>query len=121
GAYGLKHGSHVSVELFAHRLSVRGQLILQVVRGALSLVLIGVVAWFAILTWWDATARGATSGTAWDVPLTLVYAILPLGMLLIALQYLAIIARAVSKLSRPSGDSAEPHPSGDGAEKGRLP
>jgi C4-dicarboxylate transporter, DctQ subunit len=100
GAYGLKHGSHVNVDLFSNRLSVRGQLIIQVVRAVLSLVLIAVVAWYSVKMWWEATSLGWTSGTAWDPSLTYVYAILPVGMILIALQYLVMITRAVAELTR---------------------
>ena len=96
GAYGLKHGSHVNVDLLDHRLSQKGQLVLQVVRAVLSLVLIAVVGWYSSLMWWEATSLGWTSGTAWNPPLTYIYAILPLGMLLIGLQYLVLIARAIS-------------------------
>lgn len=109
GAYGLKHGSHVGVDLFARRLSLKGRLLLDAVRAALSLVLIVVVTWYSSQMWWEATSEGSTSGTAWNPPLAYVYAILPLGMLLIGLQYLAIIARTISKLfdhgedQRPEG------------------
>lgn len=98
GAYGLKHGSHVHVDLLDRRLSVKGRLVLQAVRAVLALVLIVVVAWYSLQTWWQATSQGSTSGTAWDPPLMYVYAILPLGMILIALQYLAVIARTVAGL-----------------------
>lgn len=104
GAYGLKHGSHVHVDLLAHRLSERGQLVLQVVRAALSLVLIAVVAWSAYEMWWKATVAGSTSGTAWDPPLTYIYAILPLGMVLMGLQCLAEIVRATRDLVSSGAD-----------------
>lgn len=100
GAYGLKHGSHVNVDLFSNRLSVRGQVAIQVVRAVLSLTLIAVVAWYSSKMWWEATTLGWTSGTAWDPSLTYVYAILPLGMVLIALQYLVVIGRAIQQLTR---------------------
>jgi TRAP-type C4-dicarboxylate transport system permease small subunit len=101
-AYGLKHGAHVNVEVLADRLPERGRLILEIVRAVLSLVLIVVVAWYATQMWWEAVATGSTSGTAWDPPLKYVYAILPLGMALVALQYVAIIARRARALTRSS-------------------
>ncbi len=104
GAYGLKHGAHVHLDLLDHRLSVRGRLVLQTVRAALSLVLIAVVAWYSLQMWWEATSQGFTSGTAWDPPLTYIYAILPVGMILIGLQYLVVIARAVLELLGRSDD-----------------
>lgn len=107
GAYGLKHGSHVSVDLLDNRLSPKGRAILRAVRAALSLVLIAVVAWRSFLMWWEATSLGWTSGTAWSPPLTYVYAILPLGMLLIGVQYLALIARAISEAMQSDKPGAE--------------
>lgn len=97
GAYGLKHGSHVSVDLLDSRLSPKGQVVLQLVRAGISLVLIAVVGWYSSLMWWEATSRGWTSGTAWNPSLMYVYAILPLGMLLIGLQYLAQIIRVLAE------------------------
>jgi TRAP-type C4-dicarboxylate transport system permease small subunit len=99
-AYGLKHGAHVNVEVLAERLPERGRLVLEIVRAALCLVLIVVVAWYASQMWWEAVVTGSTSGTAWDPPLKYVYIIVPLGMALIALQYLAIIARTARALTR---------------------
>lgn len=101
GAYGLKNGSHVGVELLTNRLPERARLILQVIAGVLSLVLIVVVAWYAYQMWWEATEKGWTSSSAWNPPLTYPYAILPVGMLLIGLQYLVIIARSVRELTSP--------------------
>lgn len=101
GAYGLKSGSHVGVELLTNRLPERPRLVLQVIAGTLSLVLIVVVVWYGYQMWWEATESGWTSSTAWNPPLTYPYAILPLGMLLIALQYLVIIARSIRELVSP--------------------
>lgn len=98
GAYGLKHGSHVNVDLLPNRLPPRGRLILQSVGALLSLVLIAVVLWHSYHMWWEATQGNWTSGTAWNPSLMYPYAILPLGMLLIGLQYLAITARAIRDL-----------------------
>lgn len=107
GAYGLKHGSHVNVDALSPRLTAKGQLILEVGRAVLSLVLITVVAWYSSQMWWEATVEGSTSGTAWDPPLTYIYAILPLGMTLIGLQYLALITRTVLELVGRADDSTD--------------
>jgi TRAP-type C4-dicarboxylate transport system permease small subunit len=47
-----------------------------------------------------------TSGTAWNVPLTYPYLIVPLGMTLIALQYLVIVVQIFQQI-RAGGDSAD--------------
>lgn len=107
GAYGLKHGSHVYVDLLDRRLPAKGLLILQAVRAVLALGLIVVVAWYSLLTWWEATSQDSTTGTAWDPPLMYVYAILPLGMILIALQYVAVIARTLRQLAGRTEDTTQ--------------
>lgn len=105
GAYGLKQGSHVNVELLINRLPAKGRLVLQVVAGLLSLVLIATVAWHSYQMWSEAVAAGDTSGTAWNPSLAIPYIILPLGMVLIALQYLVLIARSVQEM-RSTDDGA---------------
>lgn len=108
GAYGLKHGSHVNVDLLLNRLGPVGRLVLQSVGVLLSLVLIVAVGWRSFHTWWEATQQGWTSSTAWNPPLTYPYAILPLGMALVALQYLVILARSVRELVGRRGESRRP-------------
>ena len=98
GAYGLKQGSHVSVELLTSRLPAKGRLALQVVAGLLSLVLIAAVGWYSYQMWWEAIESGERSGTAWNPSLSIPYLILPVGMVLIALQYLVLIARSIQEL-----------------------
>lgn len=107
GAYGLKHGSHVNVDLLLNRLPLRGRMVLHALCAVLSLVLIAVVAWHSYHMWSEAVRGNWTSGTAWNPSLVLPYAILPLGMLLIALQYLAITARALRGLVTGESEGIE--------------
>lgn len=116
GAYGLKHGHHVSVDLLMGRLPGRARQVAQLVAAALSLVVITAVAWRAGEMWWNATERGWTSGTAWNPPLVFPYAILPLGMTLIGLQYLAIVARTIAAIVAGSGHGDDL--AGDRADRG---
>jgi TRAP-type C4-dicarboxylate transport system permease small subunit len=90
GAYGLKHGDHVKIDLLVERLPEKGQLYVRLLAAVLGFLFIGVVALIAYALWWETTESGRTSGTAWNVPLTYPYFIVPLGMTLIALQYLVI-------------------------------
>jgi len=95
GAYGLRHHAHVGVDLFVQRLPSRPQLAMRVVAAVLSLVVVLIVLWTATDMWWEAYQNGWTSSTAWGPPLSVVYAILPLGMLLVACQYIAMVIEAV--------------------------
>jgi len=98
GAYGLKHHAHVGVDVFVEALPARPQLLLRLIAAALSLVVVLVVLWTATAMWWEARENGWTSSTVWAAPLSIVYAILPLGMLLIACQYVAFIIEGVLAL-----------------------
>jgi TRAP-type C4-dicarboxylate transport system permease small subunit len=105
GAYGLKHGSHVNVDLLVNRLPARARAVVELLAMALCLVLIVLVLVRSFEMWWLATTKGFRSGTAWNPPLTIPYAVLPLGMTLLALQYLALAWRRVRAL-RADGDAA---------------
>lgn len=97
-AYGLKHHAHVGVDLLVERLPERPQLLLRIVTAVLALAVVLVVAWTAGQIWWEAYQGGFRSSTAWRAPLGVVYAILPLGMVLVALQYLAFIVEGLMAL-----------------------
>jgi TRAP-type C4-dicarboxylate transport system permease small subunit len=98
GAYGLKHGDHVNLSLIVDRLPGKTRLYVQLVASILGFLFVAVVAVIAYVLWWETTEAGRTSGTAWNVPLTYPYLIVPLGMTLIALQYLVIVVRIVQQI-----------------------
>jgi TRAP-type C4-dicarboxylate transport system permease small subunit len=97
-AYGLKHHAHVGVDLLVERLPVRGQLVVRLVTALMSLVVVLAVVWTASGTWWEAVEGSFHSPTALRAPLSVVYAILPLGMLLVACQYIAFVIEGVQGL-----------------------
>jgi TRAP-type C4-dicarboxylate transport system permease small subunit len=98
GAYGLKHGDHVNLSLIVDRLPEKVRLYVQLLASVLGFVFIAIVASIAYVLWWETTEAGRTSGTAWNVPLTYPYLIVPLGMTLIALQYLVIVVQIVQRI-----------------------
>jgi len=97
-AYGLKHHAHVGVDLLVERLPLRAQLVTRVVTAVLALGVVVVVIWTSYGTWWEAVEGGFTSPTALRAPLSLVYGILPLGMLLVAFQYIAFVIEGIEGL-----------------------
>lgn len=113
GAYGLKHGSHVNVDLLVTRLPRRARLVVELVAVALSLVLILVVLVRGADMWLHATTQGWRSGSAWNPPLTVPYAVLPLGMALLTLQYLAMAWRRVQALRGRASEPGADHRTGD--------
>ncbi|MQA13172.1 MAG: TRAP transporter small permease subunit [Pseudonocardiaceae bacterium] len=113
GAYGLKHGSHVNVDLLVARLPRRARLVVELIAVALSLALILVVLVRGVDMWLHATMEGWRSGSAWNPPLTVPYAVLPLGMALLALQYLAIAWRRIEAMRGPAGRAGRGPDDGD--------
>jgi C4-dicarboxylate transporter, DctQ subunit len=105
GAYGLKHGDHVNLSLIVDRLPGKTRLYVQLVASVMGLLFVAVVAVIGYVLWWETTQSGRTSGTAWNVPLTYPYFIVPLGMTLIALQYLVIVVQIIQQIT-PGGNSA---------------
>jgi TRAP-type C4-dicarboxylate transport system permease small subunit len=108
GAYGLKHGDHVSIDLLVNRLPGKVRLYAKLLAAILGFVFVVIISVIAFILWWETTAAGRHSGTAWNPPLTYPYFIVPLGMTLISLQYLVIVAEIVQQLF--SGRSDEPTP-----------
>jgi TRAP-type C4-dicarboxylate transport system permease small subunit len=91
GAYGLRHHAHVGVDLIVDSVPGRGRLVMRLVAALLSLIVVLIVFWTAAEMWWEAYQGGWTTSTTWGPPLSVVYAILPVGMLFVACQYVAFI------------------------------
>lgn len=100
GAYGLKHNAHVGVEIVLEKISPRAQSILKIVTSILAVILTIIVAWKGFEMWWEATEKGWRSDSLWGPPLMYPYFILPLGMLLISLQYIVLIYEEFLALGR---------------------
>ena len=96
--FGLKHHAHVGVDLLVERLPTRPQLVVRIITSTLALVVVLAVVYTAGHTWYEAYEGGFRTPTALRAPLSVVYAILPLGMILVACQYLAFIIEAVLSL-----------------------
>ena len=113
GAYGLKHGDHVKIDVVVNRLPGRFQLFVNLVAVVLSLLFIATIGVLSFDMWWEAVERGRRSSTAWNIPLAFPYFMLPLGMALMTLQYLLIAAQILRKFI--SGDTSGPMP-GEGED-----
>jgi len=97
-AYGLKHHAHVGVDLLVDRLQDRGRLVVRLITSTFALLLVLAVAWSAGHEWYEAYEGGWRSPTAWRAPLSIVYAILPIGMILVACQLIAFLIEGVMAL-----------------------
>lgn len=98
-AYGLRHHAHVGVDLLIDRVPTRPQLAVRILTALACLAVVLVVMWTSYQNWHEAYLFDHRSPTAFRFPLWIAYAILPLGMLLVALQYLAMIAEGVMGLA----------------------
>ncbi|MFK5633413.1 MULTISPECIES: TRAP transporter small permease subunit [unclassified Ornithinimicrobium] len=98
-AYGLKHHAHVGVDLLIDRVPERPQLVARLVTAVMCLAVVVIVMWTAYQNWHEAYLFDHRSATAFRFPLWIAYAILPLGMLAVTLQYLAMILEGVMALA----------------------
>lgn len=109
GAYGLKHGDHVNVDIVIDKLPRRARGVATIVAAVLGLLFVAVVAYISFGLWWHATETGQRSGTAWNPRMTFPYFIIPLGTTLMSLQYVSIIYDRVQDL-RFGADEGGDHP-----------
>lgn len=109
GAYGLKHGDHVNVDIVIDKLPRRARGVATIVAAVLGLLFVAVVAYISFGLWWHATETGQRSGTAWNPRMTFPYFIIPLGTTLMSLQYVSIIYDRVQDF-RAGGDEDHDRP-----------
>ncbi|MGP3667300.1 MAG: TRAP transporter small permease subunit [Candidatus Bathyarchaeota archaeon] len=95
--YGLKHNAHINVDLVIRLLPPKVRHWLLIVGSILSLTFAIFVAWRGLVLWWTAYSLGWRTGTLFNPPLAIPYAFIPLGMILLSLQYIVYIAELISK------------------------
>lgn len=104
GAYGLKHDSHVGIDVITEMMPDRGKSIMKIITSIVSMILAIIVAWKGWEMWYEALVNNWHSSTVWGPPLKYPYFILPLGMTLITLQFLVIIYEEFVSLRKSSDD-----------------
>ena len=91
--YCLRTKGHIGVDLLAHVLSARNRVRLERVLAVLGLIVCLYLAWEGLELTLHALRSGETSGSSWDPPRWPFFALMPLGLGLTALQYLAEMLR----------------------------
>ena len=91
--YTLKTRGHVSVDLLPHYLTPRASRVLTRVTAVVGLAVCAYLAWVGGLHTVHAWTIGETTESAWAPPKWPLYATMPLGLGLTALQYLAELMR----------------------------
>lgn len=94
--YILSIKGHVNVDLLPNYLGKRGRRALAMVASAGGLIFAGVLAWCGYGLFHEALTGGWRTDTIWELPLWIPYLALPLGIGLLALQYLADIVELVT-------------------------
>jgi C4-dicarboxylate transporter DctQ subunit len=99
---------HVSVDLITSRLSPRKQTVLDIFASVLCFVFCALLAWKSGGVAWKSYQMALVSATTLRVPLFIPQAIVPIGSLLISLQFLIAIPRGIRSLSGRSSMVVKP-------------
>ena len=93
GAYTLRQGGHIKVDILYNRFSIRTRAILDLATATLFLLFCGVLVWKGGIFAWTSVMMEERCNTPFNAILYPVKAMLPLGALLILLQGLAEFTR----------------------------
>lgn len=95
--YGLKQNAHINIDMIVINLSRRIRHRLDIATSLLALLFCLFLAWRGCVMWWEAFEGGWHSASLLSVPLIYPYALLPVGMILISLQYVIRIMHLVEE------------------------
>lgn len=107
-SYGLKHGAHVGIDLIVGKLASRVQKKMRIFTSLLCMALTIFVGWRAGLLWLEAYEQGWRAESLISTPLSIPYIALPLGMLLITLQFIVLIYEDWTSLKTNTKRENEP-------------
>jgi TRAP-type C4-dicarboxylate transport system permease small subunit len=112
--YILSIKGHVNVDLLPNYLGPRGKVVLGIIANSGGLIFAAVLAWYGYVLFHESVAGGWRTDTIWELPLWIPFLPLPLGIGLLALQYLADIIEIVTGRDDSSaGQDLDELPSGD--------
>lgn len=101
--YVLLTRGHVNVDVVPLLVGQRARVALALVAALLSLAFCLLVLWNAVEWWYEAFSRGQTTSSMWRARLWIPYLSLPVGMGLLALQYIADIWALATGRDLPFG------------------
>ena len=87
-AWLLTNDKHIKMDLLLTRLNQKSQAILNLSTSILGVISCFLVTWYSGLTFWDHFQRGLFKPTFLDIPDAPVLIIIPLGSLLLSIQFL---------------------------------
>ncbi len=104
-AWVLKREKHVSVDLITGLLGPRTRLYFDLFHSVMGVVVCGVLFWYGALVTWGQYKRGIIDIQVVDVPKYLILVIIPIGFLLLALQFSTQFVMGLRKIRNRSGRS----------------
>lgn len=93
GAYCLRYGQHIRMDIIRGRLSPVCRAVLETVLSAFTYLFLGLMIWRGTLNAWETTMAFEHSGTVWNPPYWPFTWFLPVGALLVMLQELTNLTR----------------------------
>ena len=105
--YVLHERGHVNVDLLPMLLGPRGKLALALISNFIAFAFIVIVAYTGFMLWLEYFETGWRSESVWRPRLWIPMTFLPLGMILLALQYIAQTAAIVMGVEEPFTLEAE--------------
>lgn len=87
-AWLLRRGGHITIDLLFVRLKPKAQVRLNVITSVLGIIICLILVWYGTLATVSFWQRGILTPTILEVPRALIIAIIPLGSLLLGLQFL---------------------------------
>jgi len=103
GGYTTLVDGHVRMDLIYHRLSPRGKALVDLFLSFLFFAFVGVLLWFLIKLGWQSLMIREHSFSMWAPPLYPAKLLLPVAVLLVLLQGIAIFIRNLNTVFRWNG------------------
>jgi TRAP-type mannitol/chloroaromatic compound transport system permease small subunit len=103
GAYALREGSHVRVDVLYNYLPLRGRAVMDVATSVFFFIFAGTLLWTGWIFFSDSFGVREVSFTEWGIQYWPIKLAMPVGAALILLQGLADLVRNVLMLKRGEG------------------
>lgn len=97
-AYVQKHENHLNVDFLLVYLSPKVREIMLLCGAIFTMVLSGIIAWYAWPMWWETVVENYHSMSLWGPPLWIPYAFIPFGLTLLVMQYIVSIVEKIARI-----------------------
>lgn len=101
GAYTLREGGHVSVDVLVARLSVKKRAIINMIASPIFFIGIIILLWKSGVAGWESFGRSEELPTVWGPPLWTIKMWVPVGALLMLLQVISLFLKDLANFLTP--------------------